>query len=139
MLESPDNSGYIPTAINLINWTATYRWDSDLVTPYERFTLNELVPADQKPSSGFPRHSELRNFARGKTKKVAWFVSHCSTANRRENYVKALSKFIPVDVYGSCGRLKCSRRNPFCWKMLDSDYKFYSKSRSFFELKMYNP
>jgi hypothetical protein len=32
----------------MINYTATYRVDSDLVAPYERVTLNANVPDAQK-------------------------------------------------------------------------------------------
>jgi len=55
---------------------------------------------------------------------VAWFVSHCVTPNRREDYVKELSKYIPVDIYGKCGNLTCSNRN-HCKEMIRRDYKFY--------------
>ena len=37
LLESPANTGEFAQAKDLINWTATYRWDSTLVTPYEKF------------------------------------------------------------------------------------------------------
>ena len=30
-----------------------------------------------------------------------------------------------MDIYGSCGSLKCSRGNKQCFEMLDTDYKFY--------------
>ena len=80
------------------------------------------------------------------------FVSHCATQARREAYVKKLSKHVQVgeedynddgddrdemeknqenldrqvDVYGKCGKLKCSRDNETeCFLMLDQDYKFY--------------
>jgi len=37
LLESPANTGVYAQAKDFINWTATYRWDSTLVTPYEKF------------------------------------------------------------------------------------------------------
>ena len=38
-----------------------------------------------------------------KSKKlVAWMVSNCYTASRREQYVLELQKYISVDVYGNC-------------------------------------
>ena len=30
-----------------------------------------------------------------------------------------------MDIYGSCGSLKCSRGNKQCFEMLNTDYKFY--------------
>jgi alpha-1,3-fucosyltransferase len=65
---------------------------------------------------------ELVNIS-SKKKLVAWFVSHCVTSNRREDYVRELSKHIPVDIYGKCGNLTCSNRN-HCKEMVRRDYKF---------------
>ncbi|CAL1548134.1 unnamed protein product [Lymnaea stagnalis] len=59
-----------------------------------------------------------------KTKMVAWFVSHCNIQSRREEYAAELSKYIQVDVYGKCGKLKCEDRGK-CARMLDTEYKFY--------------
>ena len=57
---------------------------------------------------------------------MAWFASNCPTRNRREEYVRQLSQFIPVDIYGSCGNLTCGRDNKsLCLEMLRADYKFY--------------
>ena len=36
-------------------------------------------------------------------------VSNCVTNSEREDYVDDLSNFIPVDIYGYCGKLKCTR------------------------------
>ena len=51
-----------------VNWTATYRTDSTIVTPYEKW-----VPYD----SSVAKVDQNINFAANKTKKVAWFVSNC--------------------------------------------------------------
>jgi hypothetical protein len=63
---------------------------------------------------------------------VAWFVSNCKTQSQREEYVEALAKYIPVDVYGECGSFTCGSRHQnnrsYCDKTLLSDpgsYKFY--------------
>lgn len=69
-----------------MNWTATYRTDSVIVTPYERFTLFANY-------SGLPDRAP-RDFAAGKTKKAAWFVSNCATPNGRFQYVDELKKYI---------------------------------------------
>ena len=64
----------------------------------------------------------------GKTRLVAWFVSHCNTPSARERYVEELSKHISVDVFGRCGNLTCSSSSGSynkCDRMLDSRYKFY--------------
>ncbi|XP_064459936.1 glycoprotein 3-alpha-L-fucosyltransferase A-like [Ornithodoros turicata] len=117
LLESP-LYGLSPVQKNAVNWTATYRRDSVIVTPYEKFVLYH-PKVKQLPLNG-------RNFAKNKTKMVAWFVSHCSTRNKRKEYAQELAEYVHVDVYGECGKLKCRRGEPEkCLRMLDRDYKFY--------------
>ena len=101
----------------LFNWTATYRRDSTIVAPYERWQYyNENVRSlDQN-----------RDYALNKTKAVAWFVSNCGARNGRLNYAKELSKYIQVDIYGACGSKRCPRtQSNNCFDMLNRDYKFY--------------
>lgn len=116
ILESPSNLVPIMRKNDVFNWTASYRLDSDIVTPYERWTYYN------------PAITQVdildRNYAFNKTKKVAWFVSNCWTANKRLQYAQELSKYISVDIYGRCGKLTC-KVSENCFKMLDEDYKFY--------------
>ena len=121
MLESPEHTPHFQQFRGLVNWTATYRRDSVLVAPYERF-----VPYDH-PKGVARTPGNNRNYAAGKTKKVAWFVSNCGSRNGRLRYVEELQKYIDVDIYGHCGPLQCARHGngEKCFKMLQSDYKFY--------------
>ncbi|XP_033226468.1 glycoprotein 3-alpha-L-fucosyltransferase A-like isoform X2 [Belonocnema kinseyi] len=115
ILESP----YHPTALKnvVVNWTATYRRDSDIVAPYSRW-LNFDPSVTQI--------QQTLNYASNKTKKVAWFVSNCNAKNQRMQYAKELSEYIQVDIYGACGSLSCPRsEGQACFDMLDADYKFY--------------
>ena len=113
-LESPLHTPMLGGFKNLINWTATYRRDSTIVTPYEKF-----VPYKHPKTV-------LRNFATGKTRKVAWFVSNCGAKSGRMAYVKELQKHIEVDIYGLCGPFKCTRGpKSKCDAMLSKVYKFY--------------
>lgn len=120
-----ENPFFTPTYKNVagqINYTATYRWDSDIVTPYDKYL--------EYDSSASPEHKSVllkTNHAAGKTKKVAWLVSNCDDIpNGRVEYARNLSKYIEVDIYGDCGDLECSRhKSEKCFQMLDSDYKFY--------------
>ena len=89
LLESPVNTPKFSNAEGLINWTATYRSDSTIVTPYDKYvnfagirrrgTLQLTSgkwphpPADQEPTKK-PRRS-ANNYAAGKSRLVAWFVS----------------------------------------------------------------
>ncbi|XP_041367295.1 alpha-(1,3)-fucosyltransferase C-like [Gigantopelta aegis] len=101
---------------NLINWTMTYRKDSDIVFGYG-VVHNKTERGPQK---------DYYAIAKAKTKLIAWFVSNCNTKSQRMKYVKLLQKFVPVDVYGDCGSLKCPKNKEIgCIEMLNTDYKFY--------------
>ncbi|KAB7500494.1 hypothetical protein Anas_12378, partial [Armadillidium nasatum] len=62
-----------------------------------------------------------------KNKLVSWLVSNCNTPSKRGEYVRELQKFIPVDVYGRCGPLKCGQKKQEarCYKKIEKEYKFY--------------
>jgi len=102
---------------NVFNWTATYRRDSTLVAPYERW---------QYYDENIRRKIQEKNYSRNKTKQVAWFVSNCGARNGRLNYARELGKYINVDIFGACGPNRCPRTNANkCFQLLDKDYKFY--------------
>lgn len=131
-LECPYHTQNIKYA-DLFNWTATYRRDSTVVAPYERWTYFD-PKVRQKP--------QHFNYAANKTKKVAWFVSNCGSRNGRLAYARELSKHISVDIYGTCGPLRCPRHDKACFELLDRDYKFYlafenSNCRDYITEKLY--
>lgn len=115
-LECPFHTQNMPFP-DVFNWTATYRSDSDIVAPYEKWEYFD------------PRVKQLeqdRNYSHNKTKKVAWFVSNCNARNNRLQYANELSKYIEVDIYGYCGSFHCPRtQSSKCFEILDTDYKFY--------------
>ena len=132
-LESSRNYPTISVLPDGLNWTASYRVDSVLYAPYERFTsfLN-VTELPTKPKE---------NYARGKTKMAAWYVSNCGAASGRNNYVKELQKYISVDIYGRCGK-PCPKNNKKCYDQLNNDYKFYlafenSNCKDYFTEKVY--
>jgi hypothetical protein len=49
-----------------------------------------------------------------KTKEVAWISSNCGVPSKRDEYVKELSKYIPVDISGKCGTHSCSKPRVWC-------------------------
>ena len=109
---------------HLFNWTMTYATNSDI--PY---TYGQV---DRLPTSPMFTETNVEvNYASGKTKLVAWFISHCLTQSRREKYVSILRKHIDVDIYGGCYTLKCAMNHSsqtsqsHCYDMLERDYKFY--------------
>uniref|UniRef100_A0A915A4C7 Fucosyltransferase n=1 Tax=Parascaris univalens TaxID=6257 RepID=A0A915A4C7_PARUN len=114
LLESPENTDSLKAYNGKINYTASYRWNSDIVTPYLRWNWTANLP-----NMGYP----LFNYAKGKTKKAAWFVSHCLTNNKRREYALQLQLYIQVDIYGDCGDRRIGRREGV--RTLRSDYKFY--------------
>jgi hypothetical protein len=113
-LESPNYTpiDQILPLIKHIDWTMTYRMDSDIYTPYGR--IKKCVKNKWKPKYKF----------RNKKKSIAWIVSHCQTSSQRENYVNKLRKYIDIDVYGSCGNLTCIRDSD-CYFLIEQNYKFY--------------
>ncbi|XP_057381512.1 glycoprotein 3-alpha-L-fucosyltransferase A-like [Daphnia carinata] len=116
MLECPLHTQYVREK-DVFNWTATYKSDSELVTPYEKW-----VYYDDKVR----RKPVTTNFAANKTKKVAWFVSNCGAKNNRLEYAHNLQKHIEVDIYGSCGTKNCPRHSgDHCLDILSKEYKFY--------------
>ena len=90
MLESPLNTQKFKHP-EVFNWTATYRSDSTVVTPYERWQYYE---------EGVKFKLQNRNYAANKTKKVAWFVSNCAARNERLNYAKNL-RFVYIAAIGN--------------------------------------
>jgi alpha-1,3-fucosyltransferase len=67
------------------------------------------------------KNRDLTSFIKGKKKMITWFVGHCTTPIRREEYVQQLSKYIPVDIFGKCTK-ECPSN---CDEMVRTDYKFY--------------
>jgi hypothetical protein len=76
---------------DFFNWTMTYRWDSDIINSYGWFE-----PTTENGPSLHPSLNELKqiwsnnqskiNYAEGKSKMAAWFVSNCQLdgSNRKE-------------------------------------------------------
>eukprot|EP00914_Ancora_sagittata_P000822 GHVO01002208.1.p1 GENE.GHVO01002208.1~~GHVO01002208.1.p1 ORF type:complete len:299 (+),score=24.45 GHVO01002208.1:31-897(+) len=119
LLESPMNTMGYSHLGNRVNWTATYRRDSTIVTPYEKF-----VPF--RNASTVMSAGPTVNYAQGKTKMAAWFVSNCGAKNQRWELVDELKKHFDIDIYGACGSLRCLRADERrCFDMLKKDYKFY--------------
>ncbi|XP_075227883.1 glycoprotein 3-alpha-L-fucosyltransferase A-like [Lycorma delicatula] len=116
-LECPYHTQHIKYN-DVFNWTATYRRDSDIVAPYERWMYYN--------DSQMEYPGPLRDFVGNKTDKVAWFVSNCGARNSRLQFAHELAKHIQVDIYGACGKLKCPRSiADKCFEMLTTKYKFY--------------
>ncbi|CAH8825756.1 unnamed protein product [Trichobilharzia szidati] len=70
-----------------VNYTITYRQDSSVFLPYHNYK-----PFD--PSHSWDTRYPLpsRNYAIGKTKMAAWFVTNCNPNSPRNEYAEELSK-----------------------------------------------
>ena len=131
------------TNLQFFNWTMTYRRDSDIYgSSYGSITrrnqsapLNELPPTlspEESPPdpSSFWQFSGLNQSRRhpavaNRTKSVAWFVTNCNTPSKREIFFRQVAKYIPIDIFGGCGPLKCLRGGSENCDQLLNDYKFY--------------
>ena len=96
MLESPLHTVSLKQYEDRINWTLTYRVDSTIVTPYFKYKNMKEKNSDFQVQE--------KNFAEGKSKLIAWFVSNCHDKNGRLSYVRELQKYLQV---GSNHYIKC--------------------------------
>jgi hypothetical protein len=134
-----------------VNWTISYRLDSTLPDPYERYVsrrqLERLLeevgrwPSEYRTPLVIRRINQIRNhlnnniklnnmtsrtFGKPKDKKVAWFVSNKHAKNKRWEYALELSKHIQVDIYSPNGPFNCSKQQSSdCFYLLNKHYKFY--------------
>lgn len=83
---------------DFFNWTMTYRWDSDIVTPYGWIEPNRngSVPLHPSPEEmqRYLAEPTAVNFAEGKTKMGVWFVSNCLSLSGRQDLVKRLKRYV---------------------------------------------
>lgn len=100
---------------HVFNWTATYRLDSDMWTPY--FIVQPL-----------PNPNPTMNYANGKTRMMIAIISN-DCKSYRTRFIKKLQQYIPIDVYGKCKEEfdpnlpECSFGSADC-KALQLQYKF---------------
>ncbi|KAI9559150.1 hypothetical protein GHT06_015939 [Daphnia sinensis] len=111
------------------NWTMTYRWDSDIIATYgyiKPIGKVPLHPDEDQMKSYLTDSRKAVNYAKGKTKMAAWFVSNCYSKSSRNEFVTELQKYIDVDVYGRCGTMQCSTTTDGeCRDMAAKNYKFF--------------
>ena len=83
---------------NFFNWTITYRRDSDFRNQYGSIEKLKEPPFQDEKLNNHIRQFGFENsvISQNKTKKIAWFVSHCETKSEREKYVDQLKKYIQV-------------------------------------------
>lgn len=85
--ESPENTGNEKKLLqngNQFDCTASYRQDSHIYLPY-----GQLIASKSSLNWFTISHHQKR-------KSVAWLVSDCNTASKREYYVKMLKKWVTI-------------------------------------------
>lgn len=139
---SIESSDYYPVCSDkfdgYFNWTWTFRLDSDVRWGYMviRDKENNIVGPNKvmhwiKHEDMDPVTDTFKEQLKSKSEAAAWFVSNCHSKRNRENFVKELQKELEkfnlkVDVYGTCGPLKCSRDNESeCFDLIKKKYYFY--------------
>ncbi|CAH8680781.1 unnamed protein product [Schistosoma rodhaini] len=75
-----------------INFTASYRFDSTIRTPYGMYTPDEPKTDINKTIQLI----KLEDIAKGKDRAVAWIVSNCNPKSPRNAYADELSKYITM-------------------------------------------
>lgn len=61
-----------------------------------------------------------------KSRSVVWMSSHCPTHGGRDLFAEELSKYIDVDVYGTCGTKVCPNgQTEQCLLKFAQNYKFF--------------
>lgn len=136
--ESSTNYALTTDYDDFINWTWTYKLNSDIVCPYiavrnkagdligPKPDMNWMKPSEMKPTSKIIKH-KLRH----KKIAAAWFVSHCGARSLRLDFVRRLNIELAkyghrVDVYGECGNLTCPLKEmEECYAYIETDYYFY--------------
>ena len=120
--ESPYNTFMVAKDRNFdhyngfFNWSMNYRLEADVPVPYGR-----TVPLNKNEVNTF----DYKSIYDSKNKTVAILGSNCGGKNGRWKYVKHfLVNYMPVDMYGGCGTLKCKGHFQRDCPALN-DYLFY--------------
>ena len=92
----------------LFNWTAWYRFDSDVPVTYGGYKTK------------FENSSH--NFAVERPRLVAWMSSNCYDFARRMLIIRELKNYLPLELFGKCGGRRCPET--ICSDTI-SVYKFF--------------
>ncbi|KAG2213190.1 hypothetical protein INT47_011339 [Mucor saturninus] len=110
---------YTPKEFHLMQYSMTYRLDSDF--PWGYLDEDTLLPVMESPLASATAAAPIE---KEKGASVAWIVSNCKASNDRHHYVKELSRWINVDIYGHCNNNKVFPANVSTVELV-SRYHFY--------------
>jgi len=160
--ESPAHTPNLQSYNQFFNWTMTYRFESDIITSYysgnayihtssqfyqimlrENSTkkLNlKIQKIDHRPSDEILKMKKLGT--------AAALISNCGGSSNRLTFIKELTRYMDVKVYGRCGEGCPSNKN--CREFIAENYYFIlsfenslcseytSKSLFLIEIKFFN-
>ncbi|XP_059156155.1 alpha-(1,3)-fucosyltransferase C-like [Physella acuta] len=98
------------------NFTAHYSVDADIFWPYHMLKRVKNT-----------NNLNYYEIAKSKKKTAVWFVSHCHSKSKREDYVKEMQKYIDVDIFGRCGNDSVcpTGSSPDCLLQVLNQYRFH--------------
>ncbi len=107
----------------------TFQLDSDVLFSYGGAVAVPPRPHASAAAAAARAHAKLTaTWFAEKTRGVAWTVSHCYTASRREEFTARLRRHVEVDVYGKCagvwGKLMGVGHERHA-QLLRNEYKLY--------------
>ncbi|KAI9355831.1 hypothetical protein BD770DRAFT_390842 [Pilaira anomala] len=105
-----------PDILDVMQYSMTYRLDSDF--PWGYLDQSQLLSSLERPLV------KEKNKTKEEGAHVAWIVSNCKATNDRHLYVKELSKYIDIDIYGHCLNNKEFPENTTTIDLI-SKYDFY--------------
>ena len=111
-----------------MNWSASYRRDSNFYVPYGLYISNELI--FQWNISNWRFVSIYQNRQNIQKKLVTAMISNCNNQNKRMDLIQELRKYVLVDNLSSnlkCSTVtwKCPKFTDHCFKQLADNYKFF--------------
>ncbi len=76
-----------------------------------------------------PDFDKKHNFHNGRVKFVSAMISNCNDKSSRLDYINELSKYIPIDIYGKCGKpcpkMFSNGSAGECREILANEYLFF--------------
>lgn len=106
-----------PKWYDKLDWLMSYRRNSDIQRAYGTIKKRD-TPLVKNYTEVFKK-KELFG---------VWMSGHCPVPSRRKAYIQELKKYVPIDMFGSCGTRVCKTRSPYlseCLRNFSRDYKFY--------------
>ena len=93
------NSTLVALYDGFFNWNMTYRTDADIKVPFGSIKQIKSSLTSPITFNPIPNLPQLTYTNGGNQSVVTWMASHCGTHGRREDYIRELKRYIPVDSY----------------------------------------